>query len=280
MQLIDIWTAISGSPALAGAAEPLPSEGPAKLLVANALIPIAGVGTVYCSPDDGLVQRHGLERQDQLVGRFGTFDLAFEPAAGRSALLEVKYARSSPGRTTGTLPNWTFFLFLYDIIATWLERLERNRQPDAFGIALVRTQDFHHEYSEGGRNFDSPWKQAFPLAAGQQAGALRLSPSLARDNPGTGRRAAPRLAVPATLTRKHVSVAMTGAMNAKLVGLFERPAFSMHLTYEYFAAELGVAGADGTRPHVLICVRPTDLFVRQDGVPDVRLLPELLPFVP
>ena len=218
---------------------------------------------------------------DQHSSRFGSFDLAFISTDRVYSIFELKLALRQVGGV-GTAASWTFFLFIYDCIALWLERLEcpGNDVPSVFGVAIVDSNEFSHQYREDGDDYDSVWRQAFPETDGQYIESfVILNPSAARANPGQGVRVAARLDEPQTLTRNQVSSALTGGL-AKLLGIFQREPFSIHILYRYRSEQIGLANGLGKRPHTIVVVEVTEVFVRDRDNREFREMEQLLTYLP
>lgn len=269
-----VWTAITDAPEFGGTREIFASEGPLKVALANALLAKAKRGVLRCADSSELTGSVTVPRQGQYTSRFGSFDIGFADKGQPYALFEAKYARTREGKG-GTAPHSTLFQFIYDLVVLRLEHLDRMAEgvsTSVFAVALVVAADFARRHSENGREFPSAWSQLFSISEGASR-TLKLQPSKARDNPGQGGRAIARFDEPESLTRNHISIALTGAINAKLLGLFLRPPFVLEIDYRYRAEKVGTQ-------YVLVVAEPLAIRVRDHVGALKDSLNDVLEFIP
>jgi hypothetical protein len=231
MPLVQILDGICADPRLIQ----LSREADFTSIAAAALSRQTGVAELAFARDyhDTTVVPAAIAKREQYRGRFNTFDVS--AADGQNQMLFLCGAKYAREEKTGFL--WQFDLLLYDLLVAGLERayLSEQRRSSASlrsGALVYVSAELFDRRSPTDQ--PSPFKEFFPVAAGLRQDSVRLDPSVACANPGPGRTSTwPSYRTPTTVARSHISTAVTGGLNPKLVGFFERPPIVLELEYEW-----------------------------------------------
>lgn len=256
--LASLWGICCETPEILEAQRLVDSELVITTAIANRIVNHAEPDTICCSD----LVRDGVEGVVQFrpewSDQFGNVDLVII-GDNLATIFEVKFATRNEN-VGGTAAHDTFWLYIYDLIVTWLQKSE-NEGRVSYCLAVVESSEFLHSYTERepefqgfDEEFPSVWAQAFSVGEGQQSAELTLSPSLARRSAGRGIRQPARFELPESLTRKHISRALTGAMNSKLLGLFLRGDSSIRIEYDFYSQQVGDY-------HVMVLCEITDVVV-------------------
>lgn len=252
----------------------LTAEGDVTLAAGKALGSAVTTGTVALGET---YHRHFVNRQcaKQHRGKFATYDIGVLDGASRPThLFGIKYARNSKSLLAD------FDLFVFDLLAAALENLhqvERGHTPTSFGAIACVTSAVYEKTKpqKGAANLPSPYADFFPPTQLPRNDLFTFEPSLALDNPGSGKPISwVSFRVPTAMTRSHLSKALTGGLNPKLLGYFLRPAFRLELAFEHVTLAHGTPVAS-----YLIAARPTRVAVQQQAQV-LTSLSDVLPYVP
>lgn len=225
---------------------------------------LPGAKAIYiASSSHGAISGKDIDLRKQWTDRFGEHDVSvqFEGVAPKY-VTEVKYARIA-GADSGEQNQvvQTYCYFIYDLLFSAISGLHSKPQGTSTG-ALAFVEDA--VISKSRPDMSNPWKSLAGNVCRDAKDSLHISPSTAKINSGRGNNKTwPDFRAPTTIEQRHISLSMTGGTSTKLLGLFTRDPYSLHID---FSKSYECLTLNEEKLHVLF-LQPTNLELRGVGTP-------------